>query len=46
MKIQTFDVSYTMGGATLSLSRSETENESYNKGDEVNETIAAISLAF
>ena len=44
MKIQTFDVSYTMGGATLSLSRSETENESYNKGDEVNETIAAISL--
>ena len=46
MEIQTIDVAYTMGGATLGLSNSETTNDSYTKGDEVTETIFAMSLAF
>ena len=46
MEMETIDVAYTVGGMTLSLSSSETTNDSYNAGDEVNETIVAMSLAF
>ena len=46
MDITTIDIAYTMGGATLSLSNSEGTNDSYTSGDETNETIFAISLAF
>ena len=46
MEITTMDVAYTIGGATLSLSHSEASNDSYTTGDDTNETIAAISLAF
>ena len=31
MEITTIDVSYTIGGATLSLSNSEASNDSYTK---------------
>ena len=46
MDIDTIDVAYTVGGMTLSLSNSTTDNASYIKGDEVVETIFAMSLAF
>ena len=46
MEITTMDVAYTIGGATVSLSHSEASNDSYTTGDDTNETIAAISLAF
>ena len=46
MDIDTIDVAYTMGGMTLSLSNSETSNASYTSGDDVTETIVAMSLAF
>ena len=46
MEITTIDVSYTMGGATLGLSNSETSNDSYTTGDDTTETIVAITLAF
>ena len=46
MEIQTIDVAYTLGGATLGLSQSETTNDSYTQGDEVIETIIALTLAF
>ena len=46
MEIVTIDVAYTIGGATLGVSNSETTNDSYTTGDEVNETIVALTLAF
>ncbi len=46
MEITTIDVAYSLGGATLGLSNSETTNDSYTSGDEVVETIVAITLAF
>ena len=46
MEMTTIDLSYTMGGATLGLSNSETSNASYITGDDTTETIVAISLAF
>ena len=46
MEIVTIDVAYTIGGATLGISNSETTNDSYTAGDEVNETIVALTLAF
>ena len=46
MNIQTIDVSYTMGGMTLAVSSSETDNATYTDGDKVNENIVAMSLAF
>ena len=46
MEIETIDVSYTIGGATLGLSNSEHSNDSYTSGDDSTETIVAISLAF
>ena len=42
MEITTIDLSYTMGGATLGISNSETSNDSYT-GDDTTETIVAIS---
>ncbi len=46
MEIQTIDVAYTVGGATFSVSSSEATNDSYTKGDDSNEHIFAMSLAF
>ena len=46
MEIQTIDISYTMGGMTLSASTSEGKNDSYTVGDDTNEHIFAMSLAF
>jgi hypothetical protein len=46
MEIQTIDVAYTIGGATFSVSSSEGTNDSYTSGDDTNEHIFAMSLAF
>jgi hypothetical protein len=46
MEIDTIDLSYTMGGMTIGLSQSETSLDSYTAGDEVTETIVAVSMAF
>ena len=46
MEIQTIDVAYTVGGATFSVSTSEATNDSYVIGDDSNEHIFAMSLAF
>ncbi len=46
MEIQTIDVAYTVGGATFSVSTSEGTNDSYTSGDDTNEHIFAMSLAF
>ena len=46
MEIQTIDVAYTVGGATFSVSTSEATNDSYTIGDDTNEHIFAMSLAF
>jgi hypothetical protein len=46
MEMTTIDLSYTMGGATLGISNSETSNDSYTTGDDTTETIVALSLAF
>ena len=46
MEIQTIDVAYTMCGMTLSVSTSEGTNDSYTTGDDTNEHIFAMSLAF
>ena len=46
MEIDTIDLSYTIGGATIGLSQSETSLDSYTTGDEVTETILAVSMAF
>ena len=46
MEIQTIDVAYTMGGMTLSVSSSEGTNDAYTAGDDTNEHIFAMSLAF
>ena len=46
MEIDTIDLSYTVGGMTIGLSQSETSTDSYTTGDEVTETILAVSMAF
>ena len=46
MEMQTIDLSYTLGGATLGISQSEVTNDSYTQGDDTKETIFAIALAF
>jgi hypothetical protein len=46
MEIQTVDIAYTVGGATFSVSSSEGTNDSYTSGDDSNEHIFAMSLAF
>ena len=46
MEIDTIDLSYTVGGMTIGLSQSETSVDSYTTGDEVTETILAVSMAF
>jgi hypothetical protein len=46
MEIETIDLAYTVGGMTLSVSNSETKNASYIEGDDVTETIVAMSMAF
>ena len=46
MEIQTIDIAYTVGGATFSVSTSEGTNDSYTTGDDTNEHIFAMSLAF
>ena len=46
MEIDTIDLSYTVGRMTIGLSQSETSLDSYTTGDEVTETIFAVSMAF
>ena len=46
MEIDTIDLSYTVGGMTLGVSQSETSLDSYTTGDEVKETIVAVTMAF
>jgi len=46
MEMQTIDIAYTLGGATLGISQSETTNDSYTQGDDTVETIFALTLAF
>ena len=46
MEITTIDVAYTIGGATLGLSNSETTNDSYSNNTDTTETILALTLAF
>tara|TARA_B100001057_G_scaffold485251_1_gene564689 strand:- start:1689 stop:2792 length:1104 start_codon:yes stop_codon:yes gene_type:complete len=46
MEITEIAAAYTIGGATISVSNSETSNDSYVVGDDTTESIVAISLAF
>ena len=46
MESSGIQAAYTMGGMTLSVSTSEGTNDSYTTGDDTNEHIFAMSLAF
>ena len=39
-------VAYSLGGATLSLARADVENASYTQNSDLTETIVAMSFAF
>ena len=44
--VTSLQASYTVGGATLSLARTEYDNISYVSGDDVTETLIAVAFAF
>lgn len=46
VSVDSLQVAYSMGGATLSLARSEFDNIAYANGDDRTETIIAMSFAF
>ena len=45
-EMDSFQIAYSMGGATLSLARADVENASYKDGEDLGETIIAMSFAF
>ena len=46
IEVNSFQVAYSMGGATLSVARSDYDNVNYTNGDDVTETLVAMSFAF
>ena len=46
IEMDSFQIAYSMGGATLSLARADVENASYKDGEDIGETIIAMSFAF
>jgi outer membrane protein OmpU len=46
IEMDSVQIAYSMGGATLSLARADVENESYGNGQDLTETIIAMSFAF
>ena len=44
--VTSLQASYTVGGATLSLARTEYDNISYVSGDDATETLIAVAFAF
>ena len=46
VEMDSVQVAYSLGGATLSLARADVENVSYKQNSDVTETIIAMSFAF
>ena len=46
IEVDSLQVAYSMGGATLSVARSTYDNVNYTNGDDVEETLIAMSFAF
>jgi len=46
MDVTSIQASYTMAGMTLSISKDEFDNHDYSSGNEMEETILAMSIAF
>jgi hypothetical protein len=46
IEMDSVQVAYSMGGATLSIARAAYENVAYVNGDDANETIIAMTFAF
>jgi outer membrane protein OmpU len=46
VEMDSIQVAYSLGGATLSLARADVENQSYTDGQDLVETIVAMSFAF
>jgi hypothetical protein len=44
--VSSIQLAYNMGGATLSLARTETDNQGYVQNKDVGETLIAIAMAF
>ena len=44
--MDSIQVAYSLGGATLSLARADYDNMAYVDGDDASETIVAINFAF
>ena len=44
--VTSVQLAYNLGGATLSLARTETDNASYTQNKDLGETIVAIAMAF
>jgi outer membrane protein OmpU len=46
IEMDSVQIAYNLGGATLSIARADYENINYTNGDDVTETIVAMSFAF
>ena len=46
VEMDSVQVAYSLGGATLSLARADVENVSYTENSDITETIIAMSFAF
>ena len=46
IEMDSIQVAYSLGGATLSLARADVENASYTQNSDLTETIIAMSFAF
>ena len=46
IEMDSIQVAYNLGGATLSLARADVENASYVQNSDLTETIIAMSFAF
>ena len=46
VEMDSVQVAYSLGGATLSLARADVENVSYTQNNDITETIIAMSFAF
>ena len=46
IEMDSIQVAYSLGGATLSIARADVENVSYANNEDVTETIIAMSFAF
>jgi len=46
IEMDSIQLAYSLGGATLSIARADVENVSYVQNDDLTETIIAMSFAF